>query len=252
MAEPTWTPGVVVWRELMTPDSKRAQGFYGELFGWKFETVPMGDGKEYTMASAGGAPICGMMQMEKGAPFPPNWTSYVSTTDVDATVEKAKKAGGNVLVPPMDVPGMGRFAILSDADGAPFAVWRSAGGDTPQTERPGLGTFCWETISAKSTDSAKKFYPAVFGWKVVPGPGGGIDVFAAGEQQVADLQPAQNMPPCWMTYVVVDTIASANARVEKLGGKVVVPLIPVPEVGNISLVTDPSGAFLGLFEPPKN
>jgi predicted enzyme related to lactoylglutathione lyase len=250
MAEPTRTPGIVVWRELMTQDSQRARGFYGELFGWTYDVFPMG-AHEYVMFKRGDVRVAGMMQMEPGAPYPPNWTSYVSTASVDDSIEKVKKAGGSLTYGPTDVPGMGRFALLVDTDGAPFAVWQAAEGDTPQSAMPAAGEFCWETIAAKNPDAAKKFYGAVFGWTVVAGPGGGIDVFAAGDKQVADLQPAREMPPCWMTYVVVENLPNAVKRVEQLGGNVIEPSIPVPGVGNIGLITDPGGALLGLFEPPK-
>ena len=72
------------------------------------------------------------------------------------------------------------------------------------------------------------------------------------EAMVADLQQAQpGTPSMWLTYVVVDDLGRARERVKQLGGAVVVPLIEVPNVGNIALIADPTGGHIGLFEAPK-
>lgn len=247
MTDSKWHVGQFVWRECMTPDPDRARGFYGELFGWSYHVADMGD-FEYPMIKLGERMLGGFVKME-GAEHPPHWISYVSVEDVDAAAARAKEAGGKVGVPPMDIPGVGRMAVLGDPDGAWLTAFRSAEGDDPnRPERPGLGDFCWETISAKDLDGAKAFYTKVLGWKVQPGPGG-IDTFATeGGAVVADLQPAQNMPPSWLTYVVVEDLAAATAKAEKLGGKVYVARVDVPEVGGIGVIADPFGAVIGLFE----
>lgn len=249
MSEKTYTPGLFVWRELMTPDVERARGFYGELFGWTFQDAPMGD-FTYTLVKKGEPMIAGMMGM-KDSPHPPHWMSYVSVDDVDAAAARASEAGGTVAVGPMDIPNVGRFAVVGDPDHAYLSLFKSAEGDPPAGGMPGAGTFCWETLATKDVEKAKAFYGTVVGWKVGPGPGGNPDipVFASGDVQVADVQLAQGMPPSWMTYVVVENLEDANARATKLGGAIVVPLIEVPHVGRISLMRDPTGAHLGLFQP---
>lgn len=249
MSDVTYTPGVFVWRELMTSDVGRARAFYSELLGWSFQDAPMGD-FTYTLIQSGEKQIGGMAPLDPSAGHPPHWMSYVSVDDVDAAAERAKQSGGSVPVGPMDIPNVGRFAVVGDRDGAYFSLFKSAQGDLPQS-MPGVGAFCWETLSAKDVDGAKQFYEAVVGWKVGPGPGGNPDVpvFRAGEAQVADVQKAEHFPPHWLTYVVVGKLEEARDRVEPLGGKVVVPLIEVPHVGRIALIADPTGAHIGLFEP---
>ena len=250
MTEPTWTPGVFVWRELMTPDIAKAKAFYAELLGWTYEESDMGD-FVYTMAKVGETPIAGIMDM-KGSEHPPHWMSYVSVADVDAASEAATANGGTVAVGPMDIPSVGRFAVIGDPDGAYVSLFRSAMGDPTEVEMPPKpGTFCWETLSANDVVRSGKFYQSVVGWSFGPSPmGPDVPVFKAGETPVADVQKAQNMPPNWATYVVVPSLAEAHAIITKGGGAILVERIPVPGVGDIAFFTDPTGAALGLLEPP--
>ncbi len=110
--------GRIIWHELLTNDVESAKGFYGELFGWKNRTVDMGPMK-YTLLSVGDTDIGGLMQAQKGAP---RWLAYAAVTDVDAAVKIAKAEGAGVEFDAMTVPGVGRFAILMDPQGAAFAM----------------------------------------------------------------------------------------------------------------------------------
>jgi hypothetical protein len=117
-------PGSLVWTELMTKDTARAQTFYTGLFGWKAETM-RGAPMSYTVFKREGAEMgsAGMLAItpEMG-PVPPNWLPYFAVTDCDATVATAGKLGGKTIVPPQDVPDTGRFSVLEDPQGATFAV----------------------------------------------------------------------------------------------------------------------------------
>lgn len=252
MSETEQTPGRAVWRELMTGDVERAKAFYSELFGWRFQDFPMGEGAPpYPIAHVGDKGVGGIMKKPEGAPMPSFWTTYFSTKDVDATIERAKKGGGSVAFGPIDVPEVGRIATVMDFAGAAFGLLRSTM-DDPAPGRPQLGEFCWETISSPDLERARSFYRDVFGWVEQSMPGGGGTVFGTGPEMqdgVADLQKAEGMPPAWMTYVVVETIEDARARAEKLGAQVVVPLIEVPHVGRIAFIADPTGGHIGLFQP---
>ncbi len=250
MSEHKYYEGQFVWRELMTKDAERAKGFYGELCGWKFDSMPMPDGTLYTMAKLGDQPVGGLLQIGKEmGDMPSHWGSYVSVDDVDAAVARAKASGGKVVLGPEEVPGMVRFACLADPQGVRFWVVRSQNGDHV-FERPPVGSFCWETLSTSDPEAAKTFYGKVLGWTVGPAPGDQGFVFKAASGAAAcDVQKATNMPPGVLTYVVVDKVAAARTKAEKLGAKVLVPEISVPTVGLISVVADPTGAVIGLFQP---
>lgn len=250
MSEKTYFHGHFIWRELMVPDVQKARGFYGELFNWTYGDMDMGNGQKYTIVKAGERSVGGMMGIEPGTPAPPAWSSYLSVPDVDGAIAEATKRGGKVLVPPMDAAGVGRFAVLMDAAGAVLGLIKGETGDEPPQNPPGLGSFCWETLVTSNPDAAVDFYRAVAGWSLMPGPVPDMKVFGTGTHPVADVQPAQpGQPSFWGTYVVVEKLEASRDRVEKLGGKIIMPLIEVPKVGRISPFADPQGAMLALFEP---
>ncbi len=117
-------PGSFCWNELYTTYSKKAWDFYSNLFGWSREPMQTPTG-EYTIFKKGDAQAAGMMQISKemGA-TPPHWMVYFAVDDSDRTVEQAKGMGAQVMVPPTNIPNIGRFAVLNDPQGADFAVIR--------------------------------------------------------------------------------------------------------------------------------
>ena len=110
------------WNELMTTDTTKDGDFYTGLFGWGKDTQNFGP-LEYTMFQNGERPAGGMLKItpEMG-PIPPNWLVYFAVDDCDAKTQKAKELGGSVMKPPDDIPGIGRFSILTDPQGAAFAL----------------------------------------------------------------------------------------------------------------------------------
>lgn len=251
MGEVKHTPGRVVWRELTTRDVAAAKGFYGELLGWTYEDTDMGPSGIYATIRLAGEMVGGVMQMPSDAPFPASWNSYVSVDDVDAAVESWKAGGGSVAFGPHDIPNVGRFATLLDPWGAAISAFKSAQGD-PEPGMPKPGAFCWETLSTPDPKAAVALYGKTFGWSTQQGPAGTGTVFAVGnrmEDTIADVQKAENMPPSWMTYVFVENADTARDRAAQLGAKVVVPMIEIPTIGRISFVVDPTGAYVGLFQP---
>ena len=115
--------GMFSWFELMTSDVAGAKKFYKSLFGWKTAQMNM-PGMKYTTISVGADQVAGMMAMppQGKKKMPPQWGAYVTVDDVDATAKRAVKLGGKVLVPPQDIPGVGRFSVLQDPQGAMISV----------------------------------------------------------------------------------------------------------------------------------
>ena len=123
-------PNSLCWAELDTNDTKSAGSFYTELFGWgKKGGGQAANETEYIEWQHGGKSIGGMMTIPKEwGPVPPNWLVYFAVADVDATAKKTGELKGAAIVPPTDIPDMGRFAVLRDPQGAVFAVFRPAMG----------------------------------------------------------------------------------------------------------------------------
>lgn len=116
--------GTPCWFELATKGAERAEKFYRDVFGW---SVKVGNdaGLVYREFSAPGAPFPsgGIMELTpQHGPVPPHWMIYFTTPDVNADTERAKRLGGKVIVPPMDIPKVGRFSVLADPSGAAFAI----------------------------------------------------------------------------------------------------------------------------------
>jgi len=115
------TPGAFSWNELVTSDPAGAASFYGQLFGWKVEEMGPEMGG-YRVLSVGENGIGGIMASPAGAPMAPQWGSYVTVEEVEPIIARCTELGGKTLVPPMDVPGVGRMAVLQDPQGATISV----------------------------------------------------------------------------------------------------------------------------------
>lgn len=115
-------PGAFCWYELNTRDTHKAKTFYSQLFDWGVKESE-GGSMEYTEYQVSGKSIAGMMEITpQMGPIPPNWLPYIQVEDCDSTVAKAQGLNGNAIVPGMDIPHVGRFAILQDPQGAVFAI----------------------------------------------------------------------------------------------------------------------------------
>jgi predicted enzyme related to lactoylglutathione lyase len=115
-------PNSFCWNELATTDTAKAGDFYTTLFGWTKNVQQMGP-MEYTSFVNGGRPAGGMYTLPtEMANVPPNWMTYFAVEDCDATAAKAGELGAQTISPAMDIPTIGRFAILLDPQGAAFAV----------------------------------------------------------------------------------------------------------------------------------
>lgn len=118
-------PGALCWSELTTRDPKAAEAFYTALFGWSAKHGAASTQMDYTeLGVPGHPPGAGMMKMPDNMPasVPSYWMPYFQVDDADASTAKAKALGGSLMVGPTDIPKVGRFAILTDPQGAMFAV----------------------------------------------------------------------------------------------------------------------------------
>lgn len=116
--------GAIWWSELMTRDLPGSVKYYSDVCGWTFDEVPSGE-SDYQVAIAHGRPVAGIRDvtgLEEFEGSEPHWFTYIAVDDVDAALERTRFAGGSVVQPPMDVAGVGRIALVSDAGGAPVGL----------------------------------------------------------------------------------------------------------------------------------
>lgn len=124
-------PGSLCWNELATRDTASASAFYTGLFGWETQTSDT-PGGPYTSFSNQGRMAGGMLQMtEEWGDMPPHWSVYFAVADCDETVKRAQELGGTALMSPIDIPEVGRFAVMQDPQGAFFTVIKMSFFDPP-------------------------------------------------------------------------------------------------------------------------
>jgi len=246
--------GRFVWHELMTTDTDAASDFYSRVVPWKAEDSGM---PSYSIWMSGKVRAGGLMALPEndGPATPPHWIIYVGTPDVDATVEAAEKLGGKVLKPAADIPNVGRFAVLSDPQGAAFAVFTpSSMPEEGILPSGGVGDFTWHELATTDPDAALSFYTELFGWSKGAAHDMGDFTYhivtldgkdVGGVFKVRD----NSTPPNWLSYVhVADASKAANA-VKSAGGRVLNGPMEVPGGSWIVQVLDPQGGAIALVEP---
>ena len=126
-------PNSFVWYELMTTDTDAAEAFYREVVGWRSREFGQPD-LPYTIMSAGETPVAGIMAIPeetRSAGGRPSWTGYIAVDDVDIAADRVRQAGGAVHRAPADIPNVGRFSVVSDPQGAIFALFKPSGDGGP-------------------------------------------------------------------------------------------------------------------------
>ncbi len=114
-------------------------------------------------------------------------------------------------------------------------------------------SFCWNELMTPDPEAAKRFYTQLLGWtsrEMDMGDAGAYTIFTAGDKDVAGVMktPDANVGPHWLSYIAVEDVDSSTKKAEQLGAKPCVPPTDIPEVGRFSVITDPTGATIALFQ----
>jgi len=250
-----------VWYELMTGDPAAAEKFYDAVMGWTSRDAGMGPDMPYTLAAVGSTDVAGLMGYPPGARemgIPPHWTGYIGVDDVDAMAARVLEEGGKLLHPATDIPGVGRFAVVADPQGADFAIFKGSGEPAPVPAAGTPGTFGWNELVTSDWEKAFGFYSKLFGWTkdtaVDMGPMGTYQLFAIdGVGQGGMMNRPAEMPggPGWQFYVNVPEIESAVERIKAGGGTITHGPAQVPGGSWIVNAIDPQGAVFCAVAPGK-
>jgi uncharacterized protein len=254
------TPSTFVWYELMTDDVAGSARFYAAVLGWAITDAGM-PSRIYLLAATAGIRHAGLMPIPdearaRGAR--PGWLGYVGVADVDGTVIELVSRGGVLKRHPENIPAVGRFAVVGDADGAPFVVFSPLSPEVTGTPAPDApGRVGWHELQAGDGDRAFAFYAELFGWTtagdVDVGEHGPYHLFRATGEPLGGIMT--RLPtvshPHWLFYFTVDGIDAALARVAGAGGRLVIGPHQVPGGQWIAHCEDTGGAAFSLMSTAR-
>ena len=238
----------------MVTDAAAARQFYASLFGWDIQEGPPETGG-YAMCLLQGRPAAAIMPKPEGNPAPTIWTTYLAADDLDATAAKAKTAGAEFMMEPMDVMTAGRIAVAKDPAGAPFGMWQAG-------DHLGFGIFnepgavVWNEAMTRDYQGAKAFYANVFGHtyeEVGEGAYSTIKLANTGDivggLGALDASTPADVPPSWGTYFMVEDCDASVAKALELGATVTREPVDTP-FGRMATVTGAQGEAFSLVQPP--
>jgi len=246
-----------LWYELMTTDVEGAKAFYADVVGWGTQDWD-GAAHPYTMWLADGQPVGGLMALPEEARAEgarPLWLGYVWAADVNAATERARSLGATGILPPKDIPEVGRFSVIHDPQGAGLALFRPADpADMPRPpEGPRPGRVAWHELMTTDPEAGWAFHRELFGWTETDtmdmGEMGTYRMFGAGGPTLGGIMgwpPGASGRPRWIYYVTVPDLDKALERVTAGGGKVMNGPMTVPGGDRVAQCADPQGAWFAL------
>jgi uncharacterized protein len=264
----TQAAGGFIWYELAVPDPALVRDFYRETAGWTIEDGGQSFGEvEYRMihraqgGHAGG--VLTITDQMAGTGIRPMWIGYIHHPEVDVAVQTIVEAGGQVCMPPHDMPGVGRMAMLTDPQGAALYVMAPtppAGDPDAQSDAFSYmqtGHMTWNELITSDPAAAMDLYGRLFGWRLE----GSMNMGELGEYQfiqrgddpigaVMPLMPQMDRSS-WNFYIAVEDIDRAMAAVTATGGTVYMEPQQIPGGGYALNAADPAGAPIGFVGPRK-
>ncbi|WP_328399791.1 VOC family protein [Streptomyces sp. NBC_00390] len=260
MLSTDFVPGSPCWIDLGAPDVEAAAAFYGAVFGWQAQ--PLGDETgDYKAFRLDGKAVGAIGRLtEEGAR--PAWMTYFNTPDIDATVKAVTHAGGSVRTAPSEASDEGRFAQLTDPQGAQFAVWQAGSYPGLQlTDAP--GSLVWIELYTTDAAAAQSFYNTVFGWTgqdmELPGGEGAYTMLTpkslpqerrfGGLMAVPEMFTAGEKQPYWHPVFGSADCDATVALVRENGGQVSMGPEDAEGVGRLAVCNDPAGAEFVVLTP---
>lgn len=243
------TPGAPCWIELGSSDVPKSGEFYRTLFGWTVVTDPRPEAGGYTTAALDDLPVAALSPLY--APGQPvAWNISFAVLDADATAERAAEEGGAVVMAPMDIFDIGRFAVLRDPTGAMFTVWQPrAFQGFGVWDEP--GTAAWVELVTRDVPAANTFYQALFGWSISDDDYPHLSIrdrqFGGMQDMNATGVPA-DVPPHWLLYFRTEDAAATARRAAELGAQTLTGPFRLPGTGLFVTLRDPQGAVFALYQ----
>lgn len=251
--------GKVVWHDLITDTPAESRKFYEELFGWEFDSVGdvlgFGSNDAYTLIRNNGRLIGGMVDANRlqNQDNISQWVALFSVADIERAVELVESAGGTILTPPTDLANRGRIAVVADNTGALLALLQTKDGD-PADRDPEVGDFLWDELWTDDVERATTFYQNLAAYEASDHNVEDDDreedyrLLTTNDKPRAGIMenPFEGVKPVWVNYIRVEDPAAITARVEALGGRILVEAQPRDIGGEVAFIAGPSGAGIAL------
>lgn len=250
-SEPTgqFYPGKVVWVDLVTSDVPRAADFYRQVFGW---SVRLSQDGSFAEASYRGRPVAALVDYGDDAPDDEaQWLISISVPDVDTVATAVRKHGGEILEGPENLKHRGRYTLVSDSRGALLMFLEASGGD-PGDDAAVANEWLWAELWTDDPSAAVSFYESLLGYKsVAMKEKDGSDLRILGRDGVARATvvklPWPEVKPNWLTYLLVENLASTIDSIKKNGGEILVSPAAAAD-GDVAIVADPTGGVFAVQE----
>jgi uncharacterized protein len=255
----SYESGRPAWVDLATGEVEATIAFYGELFGWTFES-PVNTDNPYLLALLDRDPVAGVSITPAGVRSATEWTPYFSVADANEVAVHIATAGGLMSMRPISVGTdegcWGKMAVVADPVGATFGLWQA--GNYPGSRRTNEpGATCWFELVSVDAPRVRRFYNSIFGWKLEQiGDHAGFDYTTAllGSRPVAGIMAAptgsSEVTPMWLVYFAVADVDAAAALVRRLGGQVLSDPHDSP-CGRFCVVQDSQGAVFSAIQLPQ-
>ena len=236
-----WHQGKFVWHDLLTDDVNAARNFYGDVFGWTFETKG-----SYLQILNQGNLIGGMMQIRPTVDSKAEavWLPSMSVANVDQSIRYVKSKKGKVLKGPLEMNERGKGVLVSDSQGAQLVLLHTKNGD-PKDMTPQAGDWLWNELWTNTPQESYSFYRKLGGYdssEIRNGYGLLIHKgkWRAGIRDVSK----EDLKARWVPAIRVLDLEETMRKVKALGGEVLIS--PHKELvdGNVALIADNTGALV--------
>ena len=253
-----------IWYELMTADVNVAAAFYKKVVDWDVRDSGM-SGSPYLIFGKDGKDVGGIMSWAAAgaADQPPAWMGHIDAPELDTELKSVAADGGSVLKPAQDIPGVGRFAVVTDPQRVTYLLFEPS----EQTSRSHLGQTAagnigWHELLTDDAATAFDYYAKHYGWQKDyahdMGPMGVYQTFridqprySGGMMKRSGPGLPKGIPPHWNFYITVADIDAAAKRIGDAGGKITMPPMPVPGGAHAMQAIDDQGGHFGLTQFAK-
>ncbi len=247
--------GTPCWVDMTTDDLEQSKEFYTTVFGWEYTEQSFGGSAVYTSALKNGKKVAGLMQqspeqIDHGPP--PAWNTYIAVDDAGVITGRVDGLGGQVLMPPVELPSMGKMAAVADPANAIVGLWQPKDHIGAElVNEP--GSLIWNELITDNVAKVSDYFESLFGWATneIETPTGPYTLVEVDGETVGGIvakrSPGENH---WETYFAVENLEEMLAIVGGAGG-----IIDEPTdigFGLIAPVEDPQGAIFHVMQPASS